>query len=113
MATAKQEFMDLKAKLKKAKEAAQVAKAVTDALEQKFYDLRVQKIEARLTEELAKVCKEYYQEVWIEALNLAKVLVASKWRKVENIYYPLDLHEALAALLGLGADAAPAITALE
>lgn len=42
-----------------------------DASEQKFYDLRVQEIEARLTKELARVCRNYCLEVWTEALNLA------------------------------------------
>ena len=41
LATAKQEVVDLKAKLEKAKEAARAAKATADALEQKFYDLGV------------------------------------------------------------------------
>ena len=41
LATAKQEVVDLKAELKKAKEAARVAKAATDASKQKFYDLKV------------------------------------------------------------------------
>ena len=60
--------MDLKVELEKAKEAARVA---ADASKKKFYDLRVQETEARLTEELAEVCRDYYQEVWTEALNLA------------------------------------------
>ena len=38
---AKQEVVDLKAELKKAKEATWVAKETADASEQKFYDLRV------------------------------------------------------------------------
>ena len=41
LATAKQEVLDLKAELKKAKEAARVAKAATNASKQKFYDLEV------------------------------------------------------------------------
>jgi len=51
--------MDLNAELEKVKETAWVAKAVVNALEQKFYDLGVQEIKARLTEELAEVCREY------------------------------------------------------
>ena len=50
---------------------------------------------------MVEVCRDYYQEVWIEALNLARVPVASEWRKAKNIYYPPDIHEAPAALLGL------------
>ena len=78
------------------------------ASEQKSYILEVQEIEICLAEELVEVCRDYYQEVWIEALNLAGVLVASEWRKAKNVYYPPDIRKALAALLGLGVDAAPA-----
>ena len=47
--------------------------------------------EVRLTDELAGVCKDYYLEVWIEALNEARTLATSKWRKAENVYYLEDL----------------------
>lgn len=66
--------MALKTELRKAKEAAQVAKAVVEALEHKFYELEVLETEARLTEELAEVFRDYYQKVWIVALNLSGVL---------------------------------------
>ena len=104
---AKQEVMGLKAKLEKAKEVTRVA---VDASEKKFYDLRLQETEARLTEESAEVCRDYYQEVWTEALNLARVLATLEWRRAENVYYPPDLREAPAAFLGFGANAAPATT---
>lgn len=70
----------------------------------------MQKTEAFLTEELAEVYKDYYQEVWTEALNLARVPTASEWRRAENIYYPPNLQEAPATLLGLKVDATPATT---
>ena len=87
-----------------------MAKEAVEALKQKSYNLEVQETKARLIEELADVCKEYCQEVWTEALNLAGVPAASKWRKAKNISYPQDLHEAPAALLGPRADAVPAAT---
>ena len=68
----------------------------------------MQEIKICLAEELVEVCRDYYQEVWIEALNLAGVPVASEWRKAKNVYYPPDIRKALVALLSLGADAAPA-----
>ena len=110
---AKQQILDLKAKLEKAKEGARVAKAAMEALEQRFYNLGVQETNARLTEELAGVCREYCQKVWVEALNLAGVLAASNWRRAENIYYHENLREAPATLLGPEADAAPVAIALE
>ena len=55
-----------------------MAKATMNALKQKFYDLGVQETDTRLTEELAEVYRDYCQEVWIKALNLAGVLTTSK-----------------------------------
>jgi len=51
--------------------------------------------------------------VWTEALNLAGVPVASKWRKAKNIYYSLDIRKAPVALLGPRVDVAPVPTASE
>ena len=72
---AKQEVMDLKEKLEKAKKVARAAKAIVNASKQKFYDLEVQETETCLTEKLAEVCKDYCQGVWTETLNLVKVLL--------------------------------------
>ena len=87
LATANQQVVELE----KAKEATWAAQVVADALGQKFYDLRVQETEARLTEELAGFCMDYCQKVSIEALNLVKVPTALEWRRVENVYCPQDL----------------------
>ena len=63
LATAKQQVLELKAELFKAKEAAQVTQVAADTAGQKFYDFGVQETKARLTEELAGVCREYCLEV--------------------------------------------------
>ena len=78
----------MKAELGKAKKAVRKAKKAVEALEQKSYNLRVQETEARLAEELAEVWREYCQEVWAEALNLAGISTTSEWQRAENIYYP-------------------------
>ena len=101
----------MKAKLEKAKEAARATKAIVEASKQRSYNLGVQETKGRMTKELAGVYREYCQEVWTEALNLAGVPAASKLRKAKNIYYPQDLHKAPAALLSPRADAVPAATA--
>ena len=44
-------------------------------------------------EGLAKVCRDYCQEVWAEALNLAGIPTASEWRKAKNIYDPAVIRE--------------------
>ena len=53
----------------------------------------MQKTKIRLAGELAEVCRNYYKEVWANALNLARVLAASEWRSAENIFYPEDICE--------------------
>ena len=68
-----------------------------NTVRQKFYNLRVQEIKARLIKELARVCREYCLEVWIEALNVAGALANSKWRKSENFYFPENLREVVEA----------------
>ena len=50
----------------------------------------MQEIEARLTEELAGVCREYCLEVRTEALNVGGASMNLKWRKVENAFYLED-----------------------
>ena len=110
--TAKQEVVDLKAKLEKAK-AARVVKVAADISKKKFYDLGVQETEAHLIEELDEVYRDYCWEVWNKVLNLTRVPTALEWRRAENVYYPLDLQEAPVALLGLEADVAPTTTAPE
>ena len=44
------------------------------------------------------MCKDYYNKVWAEALNRAKVPAAFEWRSVENIFYPEDIQEIPAML---------------
>ena len=66
-----------------------------------------------MTIELAGVYRDYYLEVWTEALNLAGAPATSEWRKAEIVYYPKDLREAPEVASGLGMDVAPATIALE
>ena len=58
----------------------------------------MQETEIRLTNELAKVCRDYGKEVWAEALNRARVPATSKWRLAENTFFQEDIREVLAAL---------------
>ena len=74
-----------------------MAKEVAKTSEHASYDLGVQEIEVYLVEELVEVCRDYYKEVWTEALNLVGVHIAFEWRKAENIYYLMDIHEVLVA----------------
>ena len=49
-------------------------------------------------EELAKVCRDYCKEVWVEALNLAGVPTDLEWRQPGNFYFPPNIREVLAEL---------------
>ena len=65
--------MDLKAELKKAKDAAEkavrAAKEATEAAERMFYERGVIDTKAQLAEEVAIVCRDYYTESWGVAMN--------------------------------------------
>ena len=65
--------MDLKAELKKAKDAAEkaihAAKEATEAAERMFYERGVIDTKAQLAEEVAIMCRDYYTESWGVAMN--------------------------------------------
>ena len=63
LATQRQLVLDLKAELQKAKEAARVAKEVSEAAEMASYKCGVQEMKIRLADELAEVCRDYCKEV--------------------------------------------------
>ena len=52
-----------------AKEEAQLIQEAAKAEKKAFYQLRAQKTEARLSEELPEVCRDYYSISWAHALN--------------------------------------------
>lgn len=98
LATTKQQVLELSADLEKAKVATRMVEKVAEVSKQASYELGVQETEVRLTNELAEVCKDYCKEVWLEALNCARVPATSEWTEARNIYYPLDIREVLAEL---------------
>ena len=99
LATSRQLVLELKVELQKAKKAVQLAKEVVEAEKQAFYTLGVEETQARLTEELAEVCKDYYDATWVEALNIVGVLADSKWRQLGKVYYHPEIREILVGLL--------------
>ena len=92
--TQRQLVLDLKVKLKKARESAQVVKEVSEAAEMASYEQGVQETEGRLAKELTVVCRDYCSEVWAKALNRAEFSTTSEWRLAENVYYLEDIWEA-------------------
>ena len=59
---------------------AQLAKEALEAEKQAAYSLGVEETQARLTEELAEACRDYYDAIWAETLNIARVLADLEWR---------------------------------
>ena len=63
--------------LQKTKDAARVAKEATEAAVKASYEHGVLDMEARLSEEVAIVCKDYCTESWGVAMDRAGVLADS------------------------------------
>ena len=93
LATKKQMVSDLKAELSKAKEAARVAREVAEAAVVTSYERGITDTEARLTEEVATVCRDYITVSWGVAMDRAAVPADSDLRKVENIFFPEHISE--------------------
>ena len=80
LAIEKQTMLDLKAALQKdeeelrlAKEEAQLVREAAEAEKKASYQLGAGETEARLSEELPEVCKDYYSILWAYALDAAGV----------------------------------------
>ena len=86
-ATEKQTVLDLKAALQKAeeeirrvKEEAQLIREATKAEKKAAYQLGIQETEARLSEEIPEVCRDYYSISWAHALDAAGIPADSALR---------------------------------
>ena len=93
LATEKQMVSDLKAQLLQAKEVASLAREVAEAAVAASYERGVKDTEARLTEEVAVVCRDYVTESWGVAMDRATVPVDSELKRIENIFFPKDIRE--------------------
>ena len=87
LAILRQLMLELRADLQKAKEATQLAKEAVEVEKQVSYTLGVEETQARLTEELAEVCRDYYNVIQAEAFNLARVPADLEWRQLGKVYY--------------------------
>ena len=75
LATKRQLVKELHEELQKAREAAQLAKEAAKAEKQAAYMLRIEETQARLTEELSAICREYCDISWAKPL----MLLGSLW----------------------------------
>ena len=93
LAIEKKMVSDLKAELSKTKEAARLSREAAEAAVVASYKRGVADTEARLTEEVATVCRDYIAMSWGVALDQAAVPADSDLRKIENIFFPEDIRE--------------------
>ena len=80
LATEKKLVKELREELQKAREAIHLVKEAAKAEKQASYALGVEETQARLTEELSVVCKEYCGISWGKALDAARVPMGSDLR---------------------------------
>ena len=95
LATEQQNVLDLKAALQKAqdemrrvKEEAQLIREVVEAEKKASHQLGIQETEARLSEEIPEVCRDYCSISWARALDAAGIPADSALRLPENVFYP-------------------------
>ena len=93
LATEKQLVTDLHEELRKAREVVQLVKEAAEAEKQAAYTLGVEETQARLTEELSPICREYCSISWGKALDVAGVPKSSDLRWPESIYYDPKIRE--------------------
>ena len=92
--TAEQQAVStLKAELARTKEEARLAREATEKAVAASYKRAVRDTEARITEEVAIVCREYITMSWGVALDRADVPADSDLRKAKNIFFPEDVRE--------------------
>ena len=100
LATEKQAVQDLKVALQKVedelqrvKEEAQLIREATEAEKSAARQLGAEETEARLSEEIPEVCREYCSISWVRALDAAGVPANSALRQPESIFYPPEIRE--------------------
>ena len=79
--------------LRRVKEEAQLIREATEAEKNASRQLGAQETEARLSEEIPEVCKDYCSISWAHALDAAGVPADSVLRLPENIFYPEEIRE--------------------
>ena len=88
-------MQDLKAALRKAEDElqrvkveAQLIREAAEAEKKAAYQLGAEATEARLSEEIPEVCRDYCSISWAHALDAAGIPIDSELRLLEKIFYP-------------------------
>ena len=79
--------------LRRVKEEAQLIREATDAEKNAARQLGAEETEARLSEEILEVCRDYCSISWARALDAAGVPADSALRLPESIFYPEEIRE--------------------
>ena len=93
LATEKKLVTELCEEFRKAREVVQLVKEAAEAKKQAAYTFEVEETQARLTEELSAVCRDYCDISWGKALDVAGVPVGFDLRRPESIYYDPEICE--------------------
>ena len=100
LSTERQAVQDLKNALQKVedelrrvKEEAQLIREASEAEKNAARLLGAHETEARLSEEIPEVCRDYCSISWAHALDAAGVPADSALRLPENIFYPQEIRE--------------------
>ena len=90
-------MQDLKAALQKVEDelrrVKEEAQLIREAEKSAARQLGAEETEARLSEEIPEVCREYYSISWVRALDAAGVPADSALRQPESIFYPPEIRE--------------------
>ena len=70
-----------------------MAREASEAAKMTSYERGVQETESWLAKEVVWVCRDYYTETWVKALNRGGVLADSELRRAENIFFLEDIQE--------------------
>ena len=118
LATSKEQIIALKKKFEEVEKAkAQAVKAREEAekareeAEQSGYDIGVAETEEALKAEVSGVYRNYYSQIWNEALNQVGVEASSVLRKAKNVYYLPAIHASSSS--SSKADTPPEVANLE
>ena len=99
LVTERQAVQDLKTALQKVedelrrvKEEAQLIREATEAEKNAARQLGAEETEARLSEEVPEVCRDYCSISWAHTLDAAGVPADSALRLPESIFYPQEIR---------------------
>ena len=79
--------------MRRVKEEAQLIREAVEAEKKASHQLGIQETEARLSEEIPKVCRDYCSISWAHALDAAGIPADSALRLLENVFYPQEIRE--------------------